>query len=183
LRLKDTLSEGGEMGSTITNKITLEGLEPKKATLEKYLKELYSYIDEILNKHNYAIFIDDEDLVEKVFSIVEEIHEKVYLKYFVISSIKIYLGESIIINFMNRFGSTNLTYFFSSNKLQETNTICVLINFTLAKLNTEERKYIKNDIGIAKKILKKNEITEIEEIPDGIRFSIPINADVKEFLV
>jgi len=114
---------------------------------------------------------------------VEEINEKVHLKYFVITSIEIYLGESIIINFIKRYGSTNLTYFFSSNKLQETNIIYVLINLTLAELNTEERKYIKSDIDIVKKILKENGITEIKEIPDGIVFSIPINANVIEFLV
>jgi hypothetical protein len=171
------------METTINNKITLEGLEPRKVALEKYLKELYSSIDEILTKYNYAIFIEDEDLLEKVFSIVEEIHEKIHLKYFVITSIKIYLGESIIINCIKRYESENLTYFFSFNKLQETNILYVLINLSLAELNTEERKYIKSDISIAKKILKKNGITKIKEIPDGIRFSIPINASVKEFLV
>jgi hypothetical protein len=183
LRLKNTLSEGGEMESTINNKRAIKRLEQRKTTIEKYLKELYSSIDEILTKHNYAIFIEDEDLLKKVFSVVEEIHEKVRLKYFVITSIKIYLGESIIVNFIKRYGSENLTYFFSFNKLQETNTIYVLINFTLAELNPGERKYIKRDISTTKKILKKSEINRIEEIPDGIRFSIPISASVKELLV
>jgi hypothetical protein len=87
------------MGYTKTNKIASE----------EYLKELYSSIDEILTNYNYAIFIEDEDLLKKVFSIVEEIHEKIHLKYFVVTSLKIYLGDSIIINFVKQYESTNFT--------------------------------------------------------------------------
>ena len=151
--------------------------------MESYLKDLYSAIDEILTNYNYAIFIKDEDLLKKVFSVVEEIHEKIHLKYFSVISMKIYLGESIIINFVKHYESTNLTYFFSFNNLRETNTIYVAINLTLAELNTEERKKIKNDIDIIKEILKESNITETREIPDGILFSVPIVANVMEFLV
>jgi hypothetical protein len=171
------------MGNTITNKIAFEELESRKSALEKHSKELYSVIDEILNNHNYAIFIEDEDLLKKVFSVVEEIHEKAYLKYYAITSIKMYLGESIIINCIKRYEHVNFVYFLSSNKLQETNTIYVLINFALAELNTEEREKIKNDIEIVKKILKENSITETREIPDGIVFSVPISANVVEFFI
>ncbi len=171
------------MESTRTNKIACERLESTKVALEKYFKELYSSIDEILTNYNYAIFIEDENLLEKVFFIVEEIYKKVRLKYFATISIKIYLGESIIINFIKRYESMNFTYFFSFKTLQETNTIYVLIDFTLAKLNAEERKFIKNDIGIVREILRENGINEAEEIKDGIRFSIEINANVVEFFV
>jgi hypothetical protein len=101
----------------------------------------------------------------------------------VVTSLKICLGDSIIINFVKQYESTNFTYFFSFNNLQETNTIYVAINLTLAKLNTEERKKIRSDIDIIKEILKENNITETREIPDGIVFSVPISAKVIEFFV
>jgi hypothetical protein len=55
------------------------GLESRGVLVESYLNELYSSIDEILTNYNYAIFIEDEDLLKKVFSVVEEIHEKFIL--------------------------------------------------------------------------------------------------------
>ena len=159
------------------------GLYSTGVSLEYYLKEFYRSIDEILNNYNYAIFIEDEDVLKKVFSVVEEIHKRANLKYYVITSIKIYLGESIIINCIKQYEHVNFVYFFSFNNLQETNTIYVLINFTLAELNTEERKKIRNDIEIVKKILKENSIAETREIPDGIVFSVPISAKVIEFFI
>ncbi len=157
--------------------------------MESYFKKFSNSLEEILANHNYAIFIEDENPLRKVFSVVEEIHEKIHLKHFAITLIKIYVGidesEFIIISCAKSlYHAIDFSYFFSFRNLEErVNSIYAITHFNLSELNKEERKHIKNDIKTIKKILQANDIIEFKEIPNGIKFGVPINASAMKFFV
>ncbi len=157
--------------------------------MERYFKEFSNSLEEILTNHNYAIFIEDENPLRRVFSVVEEIHEKVFLKHSAITLIEIYVGidenEFITISCVKSLYHTiDFSYFFSFRNLEErVNFIYAITHFNLSELNNKERKHIKNDIKTIKKILQANDIREFREIPNGIKFSVPINVGAMKFFV
>ncbi len=157
--------------------------------MKRYFKEFSNSLEEILANHNYAIFIEDENLLKKVFSVVEEIHEKIHLKHFAITLIKIHVeideNEFIIIECVKSLYRTiNFSYFFSFKGLEErVNFVYAITHFNLSELNKEERKHIKNDIGIIKEILQANDIREFWEITNVIKFAVPISASAMKFFV
>jgi len=165
------------------------GLESRVVTVEDYLKKLYNSLEEIFVNHNYAIFIEDENNLRKSFSVIEEIHEKVFLKYYALTLMKINISldenEFIILQCVKSlYHAVDFSYFFSfKNFGEKTNFIYSTTHFNLGELNKEARKHIKGDVNKIKKILRANDILEFKEIPNGIKFGVPISVSVMRIFV
>lgn len=128
--------------------------------VEKYLTGIKSANDYFTELYGYEIVILDEDLLRKVFSMVEKIRKKITLKHYNLVVVRLYfdLGgkNTLLIKFTRKYKSLIFERFVKTNFLTEKNTIHVFISFT--KGNVYEKRFLDRDIEVIEEILKSHKV-------------------------
>jgi len=159
--------------------------------VEKYLMGIRFANDYFTELYGYEIVILDEDLLRKVFSMVEKIREKITLKHYNLVVVSLYfdLGgkNTLLIRFTRKYKSLIFERFVKTNFLTEENKVSVSISFT--KGNAYERRFLNRDIEVIEEILKSRKVkvddykkmsTPYSEV---IEFSIPLESKVIKYII
>jgi len=138
----------------------------------------------------YEIVISDEDLLRKVFSIVEKIRKKITLKHYNLVVVSLYFksadGIVFLVKFTRKYKSLDIDWFIKTGSLFEENTISVYISFTKGK-NVYEKSFLNRDIEVIEGVLKSHKINNYKKTStpysEVIEFFIPIKGEVIKYII
>ncbi len=158
--------------------------------IERYLDGLDFANNFFSEMHGYEIVISDEDLLRKVFSMVEKIRKKIVLKHYNLVKVSLYFksadGIVFLIEFIRKYKSLVVDWFIKTDSPFEENTISVYISFTKGN-NLYERRFLERDIEVIKEILNLHKIGNYKQTStlnlEIIEASIPIKGKVIKYFI
>jgi hypothetical protein len=173
---------------------SLQGAKANRANggnmkIEKYLNKLKEAEDYFANEYGYEIVILDEDLLQKVFSMVEKIREKITLKYYNSVTTELCFDlegkDTLFITIVRRYKSLVSGSFIKFYSPTKGNEISVSILFS--KKNVYTSDLLDRDIRVVKEILNFHEIENYKQkstsYAEVIEFSAPIEGKVIKYII
>jgi len=156
--------------------------------VEKYLEGLRLANDYFSGIYGYEIVILDEDLLRKVFSMVEKIRKKIALKHYNLVVVSLYfdLGgkNTLLIKFTRKYKSLIFERFVKQNFSTDENKISVFISLTK---NKTYREWAFRDVEVIKEILDYYKIDKYRQTStpysEIIEFSIPLKGEVIKYII
>ncbi len=158
--------------------------------IERYLDGLDFANNFFSEMHGYEIVISDEDLLRKVFSIVEKIRKKITLKHYNLIAVSLYFksadGIVFLVKFTRKYKSLVVDWFIKTDSPFEENTISVYISFTKGN-SICERRFLERDIEVIKEILNFHKMGNYKQTStlhlEIIEAFIPIKGRVTKYII
>ncbi len=158
--------------------------------IERYLDGI-DFVNKFFSEmHGYEIVISDENLLRKVFSVVEKIRKKITLKRYNLVVVSLYFksvdGIVFLVEFTRKYKSLVVDWFIKTDSPFEENTISVYISFTKGN-SICERRFLERDIEVIKEILNLHEIGNYKQTStlhlEIIEAYIPIKGKVIKYFI
>jgi hypothetical protein len=174
---------------------SLQGAKANRANggnmkIKRYLDGLDFANNFFSEMHGYEIVISDEDLLRKVFSVVEKIRKKITLKHYNLVTVSLYFksadGIVFLVKFTRKYKSLVVAWFIKTDSPFEENTISIYVSFTKEN-NVYERSFLDRDIEVIKEILNFHKMNNYKQTStlhlEIIESFVPIRSQVIKYII